>query len=167
MRRIVSGGQTGADRAALDFAVRHGLPYGGWCPRGGWAEDRPEPPGLLADYPALRETPSADPAERTALNVRDSDATLVFVDSRGGGPSPGTAATLASARELGRPCRVIDVSDAGAALGLRTFLEGLALDATLNVAGARESESPGLHARSLALLDACAAAFRAEGRGAA
>ena len=159
MRRIVTGGQTGADRAALDFAVRHGVPYGGWCPRGGWAEDRPRPPGLLADYPALRETATADPAERTALNVRDGDATLVVVDARVGGPSPGTSATLASARELGRPWRVIDVSDGRAPAQLRAFLDDLADDATLNVAGARESESPGLYARTGALLEACRDCF--------
>jgi hypothetical protein len=70
--KIVSGGQSGVDRAALDVAIARGIPYGGWCPKGGWAEDMPAPPGLLAHYPHLRETPSADPAERTAWNVRDS-----------------------------------------------------------------------------------------------
>ncbi len=159
MRRIVAGGQTGADRAALDFAVRHRLPYGGWCPRGGWAEDRPQPPGLLADYPALRETASADPAERTALNVREADATLIVVDPRAGGPSPGTAATLADARALGRRCEVIDVRDARAPARLRALLESLCEGATLNVAGARESESPGLYAMTGALLEACRDCF--------
>ena len=76
--RIVSGGQTGVDRAALDVAIELGIPYGGWCPRGGWAEDMPAPPGLLSRYPLLRETAGSDPAERTRLNVRDSDATLVL-----------------------------------------------------------------------------------------
>ena len=73
---IVSGGQTGVDRAALDAAIARGIAYGGWCPQGGWAEDCPEPPGVLARYPLLRETPSADPAQRTEWNVRDSDASL-------------------------------------------------------------------------------------------
>jgi hypothetical protein len=71
--RIVSGGQTGVDRAALDVAVALGMPYCGWCPRGGWAEDMPEPPGVLARYPRLEETPSEDPAQRTRWNVRDSE----------------------------------------------------------------------------------------------
>src|SRR5262245_53687608 len=75
---IISGGQTGVDRAALDAAIALGIPYGGWSPKGGWAEDMPSPPGILAHYPALRETSSADPSERTELNVRDSDATLLL-----------------------------------------------------------------------------------------
>ena len=71
--KIISGGQTGADRAALDFALAHGIPHGGWCPRGRWAEDGPIP----ARY-QLEETPSDDPAQRTDWNVRDSDATVIF-----------------------------------------------------------------------------------------
>lgn len=58
--RIVSGGQTGADRAALDVAIELAIDYGGWCPAGGWAEDFPEPPGLLAAYPKLAATTEAD-----------------------------------------------------------------------------------------------------------
>ena len=58
--RLISGGQSGVDRAALDVAIARGMPYGGWCPKGGWAEDFPEPPGLLAEYPHLAETPSTE-----------------------------------------------------------------------------------------------------------
>src|SRR5262245_24097858 len=76
---IRSGGQTGVDRAALDSALEHGLEYVGWCPAGGWAEDMPEPPGLLARYPLLTPTSPRDPRQRTAWNVRDSDATLVLL----------------------------------------------------------------------------------------
>jgi Circularly permutated YpsA SLOG family len=57
---IICGGQTGVDRAALDAAISRGMAYGGWCPHGGWAEDMLAPPGLLAKYPHLRETPLAD-----------------------------------------------------------------------------------------------------------
>lgn len=79
--RIISGGQTGADRAALDAALACGLPIGGWCPRGRRAEDGQIP----ARYP-LVETPSRDYRQRTRWNVRDSDFTLVFViGSLGGG----------------------------------------------------------------------------------
>ena len=74
---IVSGGQSGVDRAALDAALARGLDAGGWCPAHRWAEDGPVP----ARYP-LRETPSADPAQRTRWNVRDSDATLVLAKSQ-------------------------------------------------------------------------------------
>ncbi len=107
VRRWVSGGQTGVDRAVLDAAIARGEPYGGWCPAGGWAEDRPEPPGLLADYPALRPTPSSDPAQRTTWNVRDSDATLILGQRRETA-SPGTELTLEVARTLGRPVLVLD-----------------------------------------------------------
>jgi len=70
---IVSGGQTSADRAALDWALAHNLPSGGWCPKGRKAEDGPIDP----KYP-LKETPSSSYLQRTEWNVRDSDATVLF-----------------------------------------------------------------------------------------
>jgi hypothetical protein len=146
----VSGGQTGADRAALDVALALGLPYGGWCPAGGWAEDLTTPPGLLARYPLLRPSESADPDVRTLLNVRDSDATLVV--RPGTAASPGTDLTLGAARELERPFLVTG-GDAAEVVG---WLVGLGarppLDLTLNVAGPRESEQPGVHEVTRALL---------------
>lgn len=148
--RIVSGGQTGADRAALDWAVRTGVPYGGWCPRGGLAEDLPDPPGLLRVYPALRETPSADSAQRTSWNVRDSDGTLVVVPA-GAGPGPGTAYTLAEAVRLGRPHLLTHGEDPAA---VSRWLATLPARPTLNVAGPRESRAPGTYAACLRLLDA-------------
>jgi hypothetical protein len=71
--KIVSGGQTGADRAALDWALAHGVEGGGWCPKGRKAEDGPIDP----KYP-LKETPSSAYLQRTEWNVRDSDATVLF-----------------------------------------------------------------------------------------
>jgi hypothetical protein len=161
--RIVSGGQTGVDRAALDVAVAHAIPYGGWCPAGGWAEDLPEPPGLLAHYPALRETPSSDPAERTRWNVRDSDATLVV--TKASISSSGTTLTLLAAQELGRPTAVIELlggaeeaAGADEACGrafaaAKELIEALPQEGTLNVAGPRESEAPGIYERSRRLLE--------------
>ena len=73
LERIVSGGQTGADRAALDIAIRHGITHGGWCPKGRRAEDGP----ISCQY-ALTETPSEQYIQRTEWNVRDSDGTVVF-----------------------------------------------------------------------------------------
>ena len=93
---IVSGGQTGADRAALDFAIEHGIPHGGWCPRGRLAEDGPLPDRYL-----LRETPTRKYAERTVWNVRDSDATVVF--SIAAEPQGGTRLTLQVAARFGKP----------------------------------------------------------------
>ena len=71
--KIVSGGQTGADRAALDWAMENGIPLGGWCPKGRKAED-----GAIPARYALQETPSANYLQRTEWNVRDSDATVIF-----------------------------------------------------------------------------------------
>jgi hypothetical protein len=146
--RIVSGGQTGVDRAALEFGRRTGIPIGGWCPAGGRAEDLAEPPGVLATYPELEPTPTADPDERTRWNVRDSDATLVLV--RAGVDSPGTELTVAVADALGRPCLVADVGDLPS---VRAWLDTLPADAVLNVAGPRESEAPGIGAEAGTLLD--------------
>ena len=152
LMRIVSGGQTGVDRAALDVAIALGIAYGGWCPRGGWAEDEPLAPGLLARYPLLRETPAAEPAQRTRWNVRDSDATLILLGGAPSSASPGTALTLAAARELGRPHAVVELGAGDALERAGALLAGLPSDGTLNVAGPRESGAPGIYARSRALL---------------
>lgn len=145
--RIVSGGQSGADRAALDAAVAHGRAYGGWCPAGGWAEDLPDPPGVLALFPYLWESTSSDPAVRTRLNVRDSHATLVV--RPGSAASPGTDLAVRTAIWLGRP-RLVTDGDAGAVLA---WLAAVGHELTLNVAGPRESEQPGAQASTRALLD--------------
>jgi hypothetical protein len=128
-------------------AIALGLEYGGWAPKGGWAEDYDVPPGVLARYPQLRETASADPAERTRLNVRDSDATLIIVH----GASTGTALTEALARELARPLLAVHPEDPAALSATRVWLDAVA-PATLNVAGPRESEAPGVYERACRLL---------------
>jgi Circularly permutated YpsA SLOG family len=151
MLTIVSGGQTGVDRAALDVAIELGIPYSGWCPKGGWAEDRLNPPGLLAVYPELRETPEADPCQRTEWNVRDSDRLMVLVDRAGLSVSKGTAFALECAKALAKPHIVIAV-DAGDAAGLAAgFLEGQGTLA-LCIGGPRESEAPGIHATAMVFL---------------
>jgi hypothetical protein len=155
---IISGGQSGVDRAALDAAIEQGIPYGGWCPKGGRAEDRPAPPGLLAAYPRLRETPGADPAERTAWNVRDSDACLILVDEAGISVSGGTALAETLAAHDGKPLKVIDVGAADAASQVRAWLAPLLaahkgdVPFRLAVGGPRESEAPGIHAKARAVL---------------
>ena len=144
---VVSGGQTGVDRAALDAAQAVGLAVGGWCPAGRWAEDGPIPPR----YP-LRETASSDPAVRTRLNVRDADATLVLTL---GPPMGGTALTIELAGALGRTHRVVDL-DADPQLGALAAWLRRGDVRVLNVAGPRESEAPGVYARAVELLaDLC------------
>lgn len=133
---IVSGGQSGVDRAALDVAIALGVPYGGWCPADGVAEDLLLPPGLLASYPHLRAAPTHDPAERTRLNVRDSTATLVISP-----PSliaGGTLLTVDEATRLGRPCLVTT----GPPEHVLAWVDTLASPCVLNVAGPRASEWP-------------------------
>lgn len=139
------------DRAALEFGRRTGIPIGGWCPAGGRAEDLTEPPGLLALFPELTPTPSDDPRQRTAWNVRDSDATLALV--RSAVDSPGTAGTVAFAEELGRPHLVADVHDVPA---VRAWIAELPPGTVLNVAGPRESQAPGIQEEAGRLLEALA-----------
>ena len=141
--RIRSGGQTGADRGAFDAARELDVPICGWCPPGGLAEDFPKPPGLLLSYPELTEGASEGYAERTAWNVRDSHATLIIAPA-GLKPSSGTELTARCARQMGRPCIVI--SDISQVSDVLRWLDGLGSELTLNVAGPRESETPGTYA---------------------
>ena len=146
--RIITGGQTGVDRAALEVATERSIPYGGWCPRGGWAEDMSNPPGLLATYPLMRETPLGDPAQRTQWNVRDSDATLIVVDARGVSVSRGTELARVLAGQYGRPFHIADLSGPDAVARTVAWLRPLLKDGSnvaLAIGGPRESEAPGIH----------------------
>jgi hypothetical protein len=151
--RVVSGGQSGVDRAALDVALALGIPYAGWCPAGGWAEDLPEPPGVRGRYPLLQETASDDTSARTRLNVRNADATLVLAGD--GGASAGTELTVAVAEELGRPLLVVTPGDVDtAAEAVRAWLASLPREGiALTVAGPRASEWPAGYAVATALLE--------------
>ena len=144
IRGIRSGGQTGVDRGALDAARAAGVPTCGWCPKGGWAEDHPEPPGLLADYPELQETPLEDVMQRTEWNVLDADATLV-IDPEGASPSPGTKATMEFARTHRKGLLVVTGASKRDMDRIKKWLEGLGECRELNVAGPRESEFPGAY----------------------
>ncbi len=155
---IITGGQSGVDRAALDAAIACGVPYGGWCPEGGWAEDMPEPPGLLARYPNLRATPSDDPSQRTEWNVLDAEACLVLIDAGGAGVSAGTAWAETLASEYGKPFREVDVGAPDAAERVRSWLAALleARDGNgpfkLAIGGPRESEAPGIYDKARTIL---------------
>jgi hypothetical protein len=131
---LVAGGQTGADRAALDWAIEHGLRHGGWCPRGRKTED-----GELPAHYRLQETPGAGYLQRTEWNVRDSDATLIFtLDDRLDG---GSKRTAAFADSPGKPW--LHVRPGVHPKYVARFLARHAVR-TLNVAGKRESAAPGI-----------------------
>jgi len=131
---LVSGGQTGADRAALDWAIEHGVRHGGWCPKGRKTED-----GVLPERYRLQETPAAAYLQRTEWNVRDSDATLVFtLDDRLDG---GSKRTAAFADSLGKPW--LHVRPGVHPKYVARFLTRHAVQ-VLNVAGKRESSAPGI-----------------------
>ena len=151
--KLLSGGQSGVDRAVLDVALARGLPYGGWCPKGGWAEDVPEPPGLLAKYPHLKETPLADPAQRTEWNVRDADACLIVVDAGGSEISAGTTLAKELAQRYRKPLLVVDLREPAildrAAPWLRAQRAAFGAGFTLAVGGPRESEAPGIYKRAV------------------
>jgi hypothetical protein len=155
LEKIVSGGQTGVDRAALDAALAAGIAAGGWCPRGRLAED-----GAIAETYPLTETPSAQYRERTQWNVRDSDGTLILVR---GNLSGGTALTVEFAQAQGRPRRVVRLDRPGMlaeepAATLAWIAEhGIA---TLNVAGPRESQRPGIYDEARAFMETLIAASK-------
>jgi hypothetical protein len=149
LEKIVSGGQTGVDRAALDVALELGIPCGGWCPKDRLAED-----GTIPERYPLRETRTTRYARRTQWNVRDSDATLILAR---GALAGGTAYTAQVARELERPYLVVP-PDADMLPRVRSWLAAHDV-AVLNVAGPRESGSPGIHAAARAFLAALLATW--------
>jgi hypothetical protein len=156
--KIVSGGQTGVDRAALDVAIERGIAWGGWCPKGGWAEDLTKPPGLLARYRHLKETPLTHPLQRTEWNVRDSDATLIIIGGEGLSVSIGTKRAHQWARQHGKPFLIVDAdaadAPARAAAWVKTQQKRFGADLTLGIGGPRESEAPGIYARARTLIAA-------------
>jgi hypothetical protein len=136
LRRIVAGGQTGADRAALDWAIASGIPHGGWCPRGRRAEDGP-----IDQRYHLHESQGTQYRQRTEWNVRDSDGTVIFSLTphlRGG-----CKATAESARKHRKPwlhlTRTVPVEVAVSRLGDWLHEHGIQV---LNVAGSRASQEP-------------------------
>lgn len=139
LTKIISGGQTGADRAGLDAAKELGIATGGKCPRLFRTETGSDP--SLKQY-GLTETASSDYTERTRLNVLDSDGTVIFADvSNGKITSRGSLLTLKTARENDKPCVV---NPTGAELVKWIKSNNISV---LNVAGNRENTSPGIYER--------------------
>ena len=158
----MSGGQTGVDRAGLVAAMWFSIPTGGWVPCGRLAEDGVVPEGFYT----LRECPSGGFRERTRANVLDSDATLILVDTL---PLVGgTAYTADFAAKNGRPGKVVRLADEDAAAQIRDWMLSLEDSVrpgqddriVLNVAGPRESGSPGIFGRAKKTLLQVFACFR-------
>ena len=146
---IISGGQTGVDRACLGWAIRRGLQHEGWCPKGRLAEDG----GIPARY-KLRETPSAWRAQRTEWNVRDSDATVIF--SQSSKLSGGSCKTWEASQRFHKPVLHLSAeifTVAESAILLRKFLRQHSVR-RLNTAGPRKSEEAGAGRFARAVLTA-------------
>lgn len=140
--RVISGAQTGVDRAALDAAMSLGIDVGGWCPKGRKSERGKIP----ARYPVV-ETPSADYPQRTEWNVRDSDATLILYHNQ---MTPGTAQTRKLCMNHNKPTMLIDLAHTKEPS--RTVVEWVAKQAVINIAGPRESKRPGIQAQATTFL---------------
>jgi hypothetical protein len=136
LTRILSGGQTGVDRAALDAAMELGIPHGGWCPRGRLAED-----GCIPQNYRLKETLSPDYSVRTRLNVRDADGTLILYREPLEG---GTSLTWQIAVELEKPVLLVEMGFPPVFEAFHRWLLENAIH-TLNIAGPRESQRPGIY----------------------
>jgi Circularly permutated YpsA SLOG family len=147
LSKIISGGQTGADRAALDWAIGRGIPHGGWCPKGRKAED-----GTIDHRYNLVETPSEDYSQRTEWNVRDSDGTVVFSIRRE--LQGGSLLTVELAEQYDKPVIHLRREDerTNHAETLLSFIEGGGIS-VLNVAGPRASEEPSVYSFVLSVLD--------------
>ena len=163
--KIVSGGQTGVDRAGLVAAMGAGFPFGGWVPNGRRAEDGVVP----AEFNTMRESRSSGYRWRTRANVADSDATLILADAL---PlTGGTFFTAQVAEELRKPCKVVCLAEANAVAQIRDWMhsledtvrQGNPGQIVLNIAGPRESKAPGIFERARRVLEEVFADFGNEG----
>ena len=139
IEKLVSGGQTGVDRAALDAALEVGMGCGGWCPRGRRAED-----GIIPNLYPLKQTIGSDYYERTQRNVEDANGTLIVAPGElNGGP----LVTLNYAQLIGKPLLIINLDEPNRELHLTGSIEWLDVHRIkiLNVAGPRESDRPGIY----------------------
>jgi len=144
--KIISGGQTGVDRAALDVGLELGIEVGGWCPKGRVAED-----GQIPDYYPLVETRSAEIHVRTQRNVESSSATLIITR---GAPIGGTRFTVETAQSMRRPLLIVDLNDQhlDPVIAIIDWLQEVSPH-VLNIAGPRESGAPGITHEARAILD--------------
>ena len=147
IKEIVSGGQTGVDQAGFFVATELELPVGGYCPKGGLDE---EGMCILDRYPSLLEASTPDPDERTRLNIDHSDGTLIVVPSW---PLPsrikdGTNLTINYAQEQDKPFFIINLAEQSSVINdVQQWVREHNIE-KLNIAGPRESNSPGIYEQS-------------------
>ena len=146
-KKIISGAQTGADRAGLDFAIDNDIPHGGWVPKGRIAED-----GKVPKKYKVKEHKSDKYPPRTAANIHDSDGTIIFFKSPNMGR--GCSLTYKLCHSMHKPCLTIDINEATlmrsgkihpTMVGMITNWIDCIKPKVLNIAGGRESKSPGMH----------------------
>lgn len=147
MMKIISGGQTGIDRAALDSAIKLNIPHGGWCPKGRLAED-----GIIPEKYVLKETDTRGYSKRTQWNIRDSDGTLILIPDSPDKISGGTALTLQEAKTKNKPYLIISLSITTDIHEILFWLNENRIK-ILNIAGPRESQSPGIYAAATRLIE--------------
>lgn len=144
--KIISGGQSGVDRAALDFAMKNGIPCGGWCPKDRKAED-----GLISEKYPLKEAPDSLYETRTKLNVQDRDGTLILFFQR---MDEGTLLTFDQAQHIEKPVLTIDLFEGGEEdlQKVRSWMNFNYLE-IINIAGPRESNNTGIYERAMLFLN--------------
>ena len=134
--KVISGGQTGVDRAALDWAISADIPHGGWCPKGRLAEDGP-----IAQVYQLDEMQSRRYADRTRKNVDDTDATLILYGSRLEG---GTLLTYQHAIRVEKPVLKIRLYGSKPHGKINQWMHEHNIE-RLNIAGPRASLNPKIY----------------------
>ncbi len=147
LQKIISGGQTGADRAALDVAIKLDIPHGGWIPKGRKTED-----GVLPDKYHLQEMPTASYPKRTEKNILDSDGTLILSHGKLTG---GSALTRKSAKEHSKPWVHVDMDKVSLpdAVGIvKAWIDRHGIE-ILNVAGPRASKTPSIYDETVKILE--------------
>ena len=149
IEKIISGGQTGVDQGALDFALENGIPCGGWCPLGRLCET-----GRIPDRYPVTEVSSDDYNYRTRQNILNSDGTLIII--RGDLKEPGTGLTKTLCEQYGKPVLILDIDKPVMKESLRKKFRTWISTSNiriLNIAGNRESSSPGIQEETRELVE--------------
>lgn len=154
--KIVSGGQTGVDRAALDIAIYFKISHGGWCPKGRLAED-----GTIDSQYNLIESVSSDYSERTKLNIRDSDGTLIIIPSKVT-ITDGTILTVEEVKKNKKTYLIIDLEEIESKNEeINAWINTNNIN-VLNIAGPRESQYPGIYNTCLEAFNGIFSCYKVE-----